>query len=57
MLLMKAEENIRMTNNQFKAFIRLLINALEDVKNEPNNDKRDMKLEEILATLRVSIED
>lgn len=45
-----------MTDSQFKAFIRFLIDALQDAKND-TGESRERKLEKILDNLQSSLED
>ena len=46
-----------MTDSQFKAFVRFLIDALTDVKEEEAGEERERKLDRILENLRSSLED
>lgn len=45
-----------MTDSQFKAFVRFLIDALKEVKEE-EGEKREKKLDRILENLQDSLED
>lgn len=45
-----------MTDSQFKAFVRFLIDALKDAKEEEGAEK-DRKLDKILENLQSSLED
>ena len=45
-----------MTDSQFKAFVRFLIDALKDAKEE-EEDKKDQKLDKIIENLQSSLED
>lgn len=45
-----------MTDSQFKVFVRFLIDALEDVKEE-EGEKKEKKLDRILQNLQSSLED
>lgn len=45
-----------MSDSQFKAFIRFLLDALEEVKEETGENK-DKKLDRILENLHSSLED
>lgn len=49
-------EQMGMTDSQFKAFIRFLIDALEDAKKE-DGEKKEEKLNKILENLQSSLED
>ena len=46
---------MEMTDSQFKAFARFLIDALQDAKEAPNEEK-DRKLEKIIENLQSSLE-
>ena len=45
------------TDSQFKAFIRFVLDALREVKQEKDTEKRDAKLEKILDNLQKTLED
>ena len=45
------------TDSQFKAFIRFVVDALREVKQEKDPEKRDAKLEKILDNLQKTLED
>ena len=45
------------TDSQFKAFIRFVLDALREVKQEKDPEKRDVKLEKILDNLQKTLED
>ncbi len=45
-----------MTDSQFKAFVRFLIDALEEAKKE-EGEKKDKKIDKILENLQSSLED
>lgn len=45
------------TDSQFKAFIRFVLDALREVKQEEDPEKRDAKLEKILDNLQKTLED
>ena len=45
------------TDSQFKAFIRFVLDALREVKQEKDPEKRDAKLEKILDNLQKTLED
>lgn len=54
---MGVDKNTGMTDSQFKAFIRFLIDALEDAKEETDTDKKNKKLAKVLENLQSSLED
>lgn len=45
------------TDSQFKAFIRFLLDALREVKQEKDPEKRDAKMAKILDNLQKTLED
>lgn len=45
------------TDSQFKAFIRFVLDALREVKQEKDPETRDAKLEKILDNLQKTLED
>lgn len=51
------DKNMGMTDSQFKAFIRFLIDALEETKEEKDAIKKEKKLEKVLENLQSSLED
>lgn len=46
-----------MTDSQFKAFIRFILDALYDMGEEKDEDKKKAKLERILDNLQKALED
>ena len=50
-------KDMGMTDSQFKAFARFLIDVLEDAKNEISPEEKNRKLEKILSNLQSSLED
>ena len=46
-----------MTNNQFKSYIRLVLENLLEIKEEKDKQKSDEKLEKLIASLRAALED
>ena len=45
------------TDSQFKAFLRLLVDALNDVAEDPNDASKVEKLKRIIDNMQKSIED
>ncbi len=45
------------TDSQFKAFIRFIVSALNEVRKEKDEEKRNKKLDEILANLNETLKD
>lgn len=50
------EKDTGMTDSQFKAFVRFLIDALQEVK-DGREEEREKKLDKILDNLQSSLED
>ncbi len=46
-----------MTDSQFKAFIRFILDALNDMKTEPDKERQTAKLDRILDNLQKALED
>ena len=46
-----------MTDSQFKAFIRFLIDALSDMASEKETEKKAAKLAKIIENLQKALED
>ncbi|MDR2182738.1 MAG: hypothetical protein LBE55_01045 [Clostridiales bacterium] len=46
-----------MTDVQFRAYIRLLIDKIEEAKAEPDGIAKDMKLQKLLDLLQAALED
>lgn len=46
-----------MTNGQFKAFIRFLINALQDFHDEADKEEKEKKFQQIVEALQAALED
>lgn len=44
-------------NIQFKAFLRFLLDALREIANEPDAEKRAAKMEKVLDNLQKTLED
>lgn len=44
-------------NIQFKAFLRFLLDALREIANETNAEKRAAKMEKVLDNLQKTLED
>ncbi|MCD7887347.1 MAG: hypothetical protein LUG44_06990 [Clostridiales bacterium] len=45
------------TDSQFKAFIRFVLDALREVNEETDTEKRDAKMAKILDNLQKTLED
>ena len=45
------------TDSQFKAFIRLMLDDVKDVKREQDEKKKDEKLDKIIDNLQKTLED
>jgi hypothetical protein len=45
------------TDSQFKAFIRLLLDALKEIEAEPDREKRSAKMKKVLDNLQKTLED
>jgi len=45
------------TDSQFKAFIRLMLDDVKDVKKEADEEKKDEKLDKIIDNLQKTLED
>jgi hypothetical protein len=50
-------KDMGMTDSQFKAFVRFLVDAVEDAKKEEEPVAKEKKLEKILSNLQSSLED
>ena len=50
-------KDMGMTDKQFNGFIRFLIDGLEEVKEEPDAEKKDERLQKILDNLQSTLED
>ncbi|MCI9513255.1 MAG: hypothetical protein HFF60_04850 [Oscillospiraceae bacterium] len=48
---------MKMTDSQFKGFIRFVLDALAEMKAEDDPAKREEKLEKIMANLQKTLED
>ncbi len=46
-----------MTDKQFNSFVRFLLDALKETKEESNADKREEKLDKIIDNLQKTLED
>ena len=46
-----------MTDSQFKAFIRLLLDDLMEIQAEKNPEKRDEKTKKLIENLQKTLED
>lgn len=42
---------------QFKAFIRFLLKALKEIRNETDKEKRSEKIDEVIVLLQETLED
>ena len=49
--------NMGMTDKQFNGFVRFLLDALKETKEEPSEDKREKKLDKIIDNLQKTLED
>lgn len=45
------------TDSQFKAFIRFVLDALREINEETNEEKRKAKMEKVLDNLQKTLED
>lgn len=45
------------TDSQFKAFIRFMLDALKELKEEPDEAKKAARLDKILDNLQKTLED
>jgi len=50
-------KDVGMTDSQFKAFVRFLIDAIREAKEEDSESEKTKKLEKILENLQSSLED
>lgn len=46
-----------MTDSQFKAFLRFVLDALQEARSEENVEKRNTKLDKIIDTMQKALED
>ena len=46
-----------MTDKQFQSYVRFLLDALKEAKDEPSEDKRNEKLEKVIVNLQTALED
>ena len=46
-----------MTDKQFNAFLRFILNDLTEVQEETDADKKQRKIQEIIDTLQKALED
>ena len=46
-----------MTDKQFNGFLRLLLDALEEIQEEESQEKREKKLRKVIEHIRDTIED
>ena len=46
-----------MTDSQFKAFIRLVLDDLMEIQAEKGSEKRDEKTKKLITTLQKALED
>ena len=46
-----------MTDKQFNSYVRFLLDALKEVKAEPDPIKRDEKLDKVIENLQSTLED
>lgn len=45
-------EEMGMTDLQFKSWLKQMVRRIESAKNEPDKEKTDQKIEELLSDLR-----
>lgn len=50
-------EDMGMTDKQFNAFIRFLIDDLKEAKEEQDMEKKDARIQKILENLQSTLED
>lgn len=50
-------EDMGMTDKQFNAFIRFLIDDLKEAKGEQDMEKKDARIQKILENLQSTLED
>lgn len=50
-------ENMGMTDKQFNGFVRFLLDALTETKEEKEADKKEEKLNKIIDNLQKTLED
>lgn len=50
-------QNMGMTDKQFNGFVRFLLDALKETRDEKEPDKREEKLEKIIDNLQKTLED
>lgn len=50
-------EDMGMTDKQFNGFLRMLLDRLEDLKNEDNEEIKIDRLEKLIEDLQKTIED
>lgn len=46
-----------MTDSQFKAFLRFVLDDLQEARAEENVEKRNLKLDKIIDTMQKALED
>lgn len=54
---MEVLQDMGMTDKQFNGFIRLLIDGLEEAKEEKDAEKKDKRIQKILENLQSTLED
>ena len=51
------ESEMGMTDNQFKSYVRFLLECLKDALEETSNEKQKVKFEKIIENLQSTLED
>ena len=46
-----------MTDSQFKAFIRFVLDALQEARTEETEEKRNARLDKVMDTMQKALED
>lgn len=50
-------EDMGMTDKQFNGFLRMLLDRLEEVKNEDNEEEKTERLKKLIEDLQKTLED
>jgi hypothetical protein len=53
----KGNKFMGMTDKQFNGFVRFLLDALKEAKDEKEPEKREQKLEKVIENLQTTLED
>jgi len=53
----KEMENMGMTDKQFQSYVRFLLDALKEAKEEQTEEKRNEKLDKVIVNLQATLED